>query len=433
MIRFLLFFLFDLVLITHSNGIDISIYEDAHAYPNYHIKLNNEFINYNELTEVEKQKGIKIKYNKDLEYICFYPQHQKDVRNENKISSEVYETILEESETLIKNKLECYTTIISNWDYKYCYNNEIIQYYVSKKNDGLNEKEDKISAIYKLGTSEFIINKSFNLNRTNSRFDIKYSNNKKLKLPFYISETWGKGDRCDLTGFNRQIELRYLCYIDDKAEGLVAIDEPQVCQYIAYIHVPELCQYNHLFDNIHEAYEIGDPVECNAILPNYIDIDDRSEYSNINNNSRNNNSTVYNNDGFNWLRWYSIKEELTCSTSITKIELTLLTEHVRNKIENQKNEFITKSMSNPNNIHYLINRHKNQQDQFYHIYQQDKFIGVVNLNLFLDYTEFVTSKDYVTYFPTTNDLFKLFSKQTHLFWDLFSYSVPPLQPILIYF
>ncbi|XP_070535964.1 protein OS-9-like [Ptychodera flava] len=172
-----------------------------------------------------KTDVVYMKSRHGQEYECQLPEmslyeKQQDEDKENADTS-IPELLkpLEDKSCLVKTK--------HWWTYEYCHGKEIKQYHLEDGN---------------------IVGDTIYLGYFDSEFDWKNHSNTELKrhkAGRYHSQLYKNGSVCDITGKQREAEVRFLCS-EDTEDTISRVDEPSSCTYLLTIHTNRLCKHPHL-------------------------------------------------------------------------------------------------------------------------------------------------------------------------------------------
>ncbi|CCK71515.1 Yos9p KNAG_0H01010 [Huiozyma naganishii CBS 8797] len=119
---------------------------------------------------------------------------------------------------------QCFLYVGGFWKYQYCYNDRFVQFFADPSDS------EMVHLLGAAGTPGL----------PDGSLSLLYDD-----VGYYISEILEGGGICDVTGANRQIEVRYVCGSNSGETGtsmLNWVKEVRTCQYEAEVGVPELCQ-----------------------------------------------------------------------------------------------------------------------------------------------------------------------------------------------
>ena len=134
------------------------------------------------------------------------------------------------------------------WIYEYCPGIEFVQFHgrVNTKTGEIVNRDE--SLVYRLGKPK--------ANVEEREFELLYDD-----VGYYISETIGSGDICDVTGAERMVEIQYVCGGSNSGPSTIQwVRETKICVYEAQVTIPELCNLELLAKN--EDQKNASPILC---------------------------------------------------------------------------------------------------------------------------------------------------------------------------
>ncbi|AJU81029.1 Yos9p [Saccharomyces cerevisiae YJM1083] len=143
------------------------------------------------------------------------------------------------------------------WIYEYCPGIEFVQFHgrVNTKTGEIVNRDE--SLVYRLGKPK--------ANVEEREFELLYDD-----VGYYISETIGSGDICDVTGAERMVEIQYVCGGSNSGPSTIQwVRETKICVYEAQVTIPELCNLELLAKN--EDQKNASPILCRMPAKSKID------------------------------------------------------------------------------------------------------------------------------------------------------------------
>lgn len=143
------------------------------------------------------------------------------------------------------------------WIYEYCPGIEFVQFHgrVNQKTGEIVNRDE--SLVYRLGKPK--------ANVEEREFELLYDD-----VGYYISETIGSGDICDVTGAERMVEIQYVCGGSNSGPSTIQwVRETKICVYEAQVTIPELCNLELLAKN--EDQKNASPILCRMPAKSKID------------------------------------------------------------------------------------------------------------------------------------------------------------------
>ncbi|KAJ2851154.1 Protein OS-9, partial [Coemansia erecta] len=185
----------------------------------------------------------------------------------NGLEKELRITVERGLELLDSLKTECILFTAGWWTYEYCHGKYVRQFHkFEPDSDGI-----VFSVEYMLGKHDHIrpfpvlSDGSFSKNSNNNRKDkteMRDTQVSRIGRKRFLTQVWGGGTECDLTGKPRQIEVQFHCD-PNGPERIVMVEEAMTCYYVMVINTPRLCADPRFYDMLAStAYSI----KCQQVI-----------------------------------------------------------------------------------------------------------------------------------------------------------------------
>ncbi|KAI8579191.1 hypothetical protein K450DRAFT_243189 [Umbelopsis ramanniana AG] len=268
------------VLASTALASNFFVHEDVLAHPMYSISLGQnpisnstaqqllkaEFTDQSELPNPSQQlqrifksedahTHLVMKSKLGQSYLCQIPIIQSDTSDTSKEESEIKISDAERKKRGLQLLAPLYNQCIyawprSYWAYEYCHLQHIKQFHAPPNSQGHvfppgSDPENKQF----VGGIEYVLGR-FNGDKKIPSSEVAEANNKEVLLQTevhtfgqrsYLSQRWSFGDKCDLTGRPREVNIQFHCSMQNEDE-IVSMHEFATCEYQMVIATPRLCQ-----------------------------------------------------------------------------------------------------------------------------------------------------------------------------------------------
>ncbi|KAJ1991577.1 Protein OS-9 [Coemansia sp. RSA 1358] len=151
-------------------------------------------------------------------------------------------------------KASCLSYTSEYWTFEYCHNRYVRQYHRSAPG----QSGRIVEVGYKLG--EYTNRKQISAEEGSDVGTTKIST---IGRKRFLTQMWGGGTMCDVTGRPRQVEVQFHCDLNSP-EGVALVEEVFSCQYVVVIRTPRLCA-DPLFYNMAESAIHN--ISCQHVVP----------------------------------------------------------------------------------------------------------------------------------------------------------------------
>lgn len=238
-------------------------YVDIYAKPQFHIivpqiQSDRSMEGYISSTEADVLRSAAMSYNHPFDiqemkfhgddYICILPVLEPEEANENDESIALEkkrdELVRQEAKSKALQLLEplkekCLYYVEGYFMYSLCYGNEITQFHPAQV------QSNPEVPIPEEGTDQYILGRFNKADQdqkadvVKERFDVTVQSSDAGTK--YLSQRLGGGTICDLTGFERNIEIQYYCNHKVPNDMIAWIKEVKTCSYEVLVYSPRLC------------------------------------------------------------------------------------------------------------------------------------------------------------------------------------------------
>ncbi|KAG2176663.1 hypothetical protein INT44_007327 [Umbelopsis vinacea] len=188
-------------------------------------------------------------------YLCQIPITKSNTTDTNEEESEIKISDAERKKRGLQLLAPLYNQCIygwprSYWAYEYCHLQHVKQFHAPPNSQGHvyppgSDPENKQF----VGGIEYVLGR-FNGDNKIPSSEVAEANNKEVLLQTevhtfgqrsYLSQRWSFGDKCDLTGRPREVNIQFHCSMQNEDE-IVSMHEFATCEYQMVIATPRLCQ-----------------------------------------------------------------------------------------------------------------------------------------------------------------------------------------------
>ncbi|KAH6570627.1 hypothetical protein BASA50_007812 [Batrachochytrium salamandrivorans] len=276
---------------------------DMFAKPDYRMVFSLDWINANQLKDLEQQDGMSLMMmtrsvasNVDMSFACLIPnppsllaipplvastalnnedtatQAQKGT-SEQSDSAHAVDNVLFRREALLAaqkllRSIKClYHVPGGYWTYELCMGGKIRQFYHTAETTEDRKKKPPGST-----PTEYILGRSGNIKSEDVVLQTDLSGS-----AWVLKETWGGGTMCDLTGVPRETIIEYHCS-QVSEDTITSLREVSSCRYLIVIKTFKLCR-NSIF--VRQRAKSAPAIECRPVQPTLDELSDPKGDANV--------------------------------------------------------------------------------------------------------------------------------------------------------
>ncbi|KAJ1803017.1 Protein OS-9 [Coemansia sp. RSA 2598] len=164
-------------------------------------------------------------------------------------------------ELLDSLKTECILFSVGWWTYEYCHGSHVRQFHKFEP--------DGDGVVY---TVEYMLGRHESLQPAPAPIDGSGGTREKAEVldtqvvrigrKRFLTQVWGGGTECDLTGKPRQVEIQFHCD-PNGPERVALVEEIMTCYYVMVINTPRLCADPRFYDTL---ASIAYSIKCQQVV-----------------------------------------------------------------------------------------------------------------------------------------------------------------------
>ena len=188
-------------------------------------------------SEIDSVRWVPMKLENGSSYDCLLPDETASGKGEKakpkfKPGEKLPEALTEKVHAALRqDKHGCVVKVAGWWIYELCWNKHVRQFHQNGQ---------------QVVETEYFLGKGPSYRLLDGATEELYYGESSLHGP-YVSTTYYNGTECDLSGRERQVEVRVMCSKDNEEEDpFIEVSEPETCKYAVTLTSPSFCAFKEL-------------------------------------------------------------------------------------------------------------------------------------------------------------------------------------------